>query len=507
MLAIVTPAEMAQIDHAAPESTEVLIARAGSEIALQARQMMGGNYGRRVLVTAGKGNNGGDGRFAASVLQRWGVRCRIVAPSEAPDVIAAGNSPTANRFDLVIDAAYGTGLRGPWGAGPAPEVPVLAVDVPSGIDALTGENHGCWPAATTVTFGALKPGLLLHPAAAAVGEVRVAQIGLDISSAGAWLLSDADADVALGHLEPAAHKWRRSVRVIAGSPQMRGAASLVCAAAQQAGAGMVVISSPGVRSGDIARPVEAVARDLRPGNWAVPALEGIERFDVAAVGPGVGTDPTSLAQMAQFVSECPLPLVIDADALTAVATHPECLLARSAVTVLTPHDGEFARLTGVSYVGRDRFDAVRQAAASLNATILLKGPTTLVASPETPVGSTLLDSTLLDSPVVLAVASGTARLATAGSGDVLTGVIAAVLSAGHKPDETATAVAAAAHWHGRTATSPVHDFAAPLTPLTAMRQVELLGPARAHIANNVDNVGSGALPVLPARVQNRPTHD
>ena len=474
MLPIVTPAEMAEIDRAAPEGTEALIARAGGEVAIEARRMMGGTYGRRVLVAAGKGNNGADGRVAASVLERWGVRCRVATPPEALDLIAAGATTGSNRPDLVIDAAYGTGLRGPWGADQPPGVPVLAVDIPSGIDALTGESHGCWPAAATVTFGALKGGLLLHPGAAAAGEVRLAPIGLDAGGAMAWLITDADTDSVLGDLDPAAHKWRRSVRVIAGSPQMRGAGALVCAAAQQAGAGMVVISSPGVRSADVARPTEAVARDLRPGNWAGPALEDIERFDVAAIGPGVGTDPTSMAQMAHFISECPLPLVIDADALTAVADQPECLRARSAVTVLTPHDGEFARLTGSPCVSPDRFEAVRQAAASLDAIVLLKGPTTLVALPrasEMP-------------PAVFAAASGNARLATAGSGDVLTGVIAAVLSAGSDKQGAAMAVAAAAHWHGRTATSGGDDADAALTPLTAMRQVEMLEGARARLAGS-----------------------
>lgn len=470
MLPIVTPAEMAEIDAAAPEGTDVLIARAGAEAAIAARRIMGGTYGRRVLVAAGKGNNGADGRVAAGVLQRWGVRCRVATPSEALEIVAAGTSSGSNRLDLVIDAAYGTGLRGSWGADQPPRVPVLAVDIPSGIDALTGEDHGCWPAAETVTFGALKPGLLLQPGAAAAGEVRLAPIGLDASAAGSWLVTDADADDALVGLQPAAHKWRRSVRVIAGSPQMRGAGSLVCAAAQQAGAGMVVISSPGVRSSDIARPTEAVARDLRPGAWAEPALEGIERFDAAVIGPGVGTDPTSSAQMAHFISECPLPLVVDADALTAVAEHPECLRRRASLTVLTPHDGEFARLTGAPPAA-DRFEAIRGAADSFNVFVLLKGPTTLIATPPCPPTA----------PWVLAVNSGTARLATAGSGDVLSGVIAAVLSGGHVPHHASASIAAAAHWHGRTASVGAPASQPAMIPLVATAQVEALPAARAAL--------------------------
>ena len=479
MIPIVTPAEMAAIDAAAPEGTDVLVARAGAAVAIAARRMMGGTYGRRVLVAAGKGNNGADGRVAAAALERWGVRCRVVTPPEALELVAAADSgaPTSSAWNLVVDAAYGTGLRGSWGADRAPSAPVLAVDIPSGIDALTGEDHGCWPAAATVTFGALKPGLLLHPGAAAAGDVELAPIGLDASGAMSWLVTDADADAALPAAEPAAHKWRRAVRVIAGSPQMRGAGHLVCAAAQQAGAGMVVVSSPGLRAADVARPAEAVARDLPPGDWAGPALEGIERFDAAVIGPGIGTDPTALAQAARFVSGCPVPLVVDADGLTALADHPECLQERTAPTVLTPHDGEFAKLTG-GPPAADRFDAVRRAADQFDAVILLKGPTTLVAARA---------AARSDAPVatVLAAASGTSRLATAGSGDVLSGVIAAALSAGAtEADAVLSQTAAAAHWHGRTATFGGDGPAAALTPLTAMHQVELLGAVRADLADS-----------------------
>ncbi len=532
---------MAAIDAAAPEPPDVLIGRAGAAVAIAARRLMGGTYGRRVLVAAGKGNNGADGRVAAKALTRWGARCHVAAPPEALDAVAESSAQTSSTrlpgttsWDLVIDAAYGTGLRGSWGAAHVPAAPVLAVDIPSGIDALTGIDHGSWPAALTVTFGALKPGLLLHPGAAAAGKVELAPIGLDTAGAKSWLFTDADAAAVLPFAEPTDHKWRRAVRVIAGSPQMRGAGHLVCAAAQQAGAGMVVISSPGLRAADVARPIEAIARDLRPGEWAAPALDGIERFGAAVIGPGVGADPTSLAQMARFIAECPVPLVVDADALTALAEHPECLQTRAgmaAPTVLTPHDGEFARLMDAPPAA-DRFEAVRQAADRFQAVTLLKGPTTLVAAPSVRSAADSGDCGA-DTPsataaaTVLAITSGTSRLATAGSGDVLSGVLAAVLSAGPAESEDQLAksgltkaglakaglanaglaksvlarAAAAAHWHGRTATRGVRDTAgeplldgpmpgdlapgalalAELTPLTAMRQVEALGPARAGL--------------------------
>ena len=475
MIPIVTPTEMSVIDAAAPVPTEELVARAGAEVAIAARRMLGGTYGRRVLVAAGKGNNGADGRVAASVLERWGVRCEVATPPTALELVAAAHGRCSAPWDLVIDAAYGTGLRGPWGADQAPHVRVLAVDIPSGIDALTGADHGCWPAAATVTLGALKPGLLLHPGAAAAGEVHVAPIGLDASSAAAWLVTDADADEVLPIVPPAAHKWRRALRVIAGSPQMRGAGHLVCAAAQQAGAGMVVLSSPGLAAARVSRPTETVARDLRPGRWAAAALDGIDRFDVAVIGPGIGVDPTSIAQAAAFIENCPVPLVVDADALAAVAEHPDCVRARTAVTVLTPHDGEFARLTGAAPAA-DRFGSVRHAAADLGAVVLAKGPTTLVASPVRPDASPR-------SATVLAVTAGTARLATAGSGDVLAGVIAASLSGGAAdPDTLLSLVAAAAHWHGRTASCDAARPATASVPLVATAQAAMLEAARIELA-------------------------
>ena len=482
--------------------------RAGAAVALAARGLMGGTYGRRVLVAAGKGNNGADGRVAAAVLERWGARCRVLAPPEALKLASVGASGTSSErwhapWDLLIDAAYGTGLRRPWRTAPGgpPPAPVLAVDIPSGIDALTGADYGpathdppkpaatrepdpaiapCpgfWKAEVTVTFGALKPGLLLHPGAAAAGHVHLAPIGLDCSAAGMWLITDADAALALPRPAPTSHKWRHAVRVIAGSPQMRGAAHLVCAAAQQAGAGMVVVSSPTVAAADIERPTEAISRDLAVvseqgcadgSGWTDAALDGIERFRVAVIGPGLGTDPAMSAQAARFIEHCPVPLVVDADALTAIADHPECLRSRSAPTVLTPHDGEFARLIG-SPPAADRFGAVQDAANELRATVLLKGPTTLVAA--------------TDSDTVYAVTAGNERLATAGSGDVLSGIIAAMLAQQVPADthhaDVARNVAVAAHWHGRTATVGHDD--AHSGPLTASEQVRMLDDARSTI--------------------------
>ena len=174
MIPVVTPAEMAAIDEAAPEPVEVLIDRAGRAVARSAVAMMGGVYGRRVVVVAGPGNNGADGRQAAAVLRQRGVRVRVVAP---------GESGPLKDVDLVIDAAFGTGCVGRTGFPVGDQVPVLAVDIPSGVDGLTGAAGSPCAADRTVTFAAYKPGLLLEPGRSLAGRIEVVDIGLDVSGA------------------------------------------------------------------------------------------------------------------------------------------------------------------------------------------------------------------------------------------------------------------------------------------------------------------------------------
>jgi NAD(P)H-hydrate epimerase len=429
MDAIVTPAEMGAIDAAAPEPVEVLIGRAGGAVARAAVDLLGGTYGRRVVVVAGKGNNGNDGREAARRLSSRGVRCRVVDAADAPRVL-----PPA---DLVIDAAYGTGFTGTYRAPrPArPDTPVLAVDIPSGVDGLTGVASGRALAAdVTVTFAAYKPGLVLADGAALAGEVRVADIGLDVSSATARVVDDAAVATWLPARSLDAHKWRSAVRLIAGSPGMTGAAHLAAAAALRAGAGYVRLSTPGSDT-DAGAPTECVVTPLPSDGWAAAVLdEGLDRFRSLAVGPGLGRHAGAVQQIRRVLTGASLATVVDGDGLTALGPAVVEVLAGRASdagpVVLTPHDGEFATLTGAAPPA-DRFAAVRALAALVGAVILLKGPTTLVGHPD---GS------------VLAVTSGDPRLATAGTGDVLTGVVAALLAAGLPGREAA---AAAAHVHGR----------------------------------------------------------
>ncbi|NNE72854.1 MAG: NAD(P)H-hydrate dehydratase [Acidimicrobiales bacterium] len=418
MQPVVTPTQMAAIDAEATEPVQVLIERAGFAVAREALRMLGGAYGRRIVVVAGPGNNGADGRVAARFLRRRGARLLE---------FDAGSIDRLPAADLVIDAAYGTGLGRPYDAPSITGRPlVLAVDIPSGVDGLTGEIHGAPMAADrTVTFAALKPGLLSGPGARLAGEIVVADIGLDVSRAEAALVTDADIATMVPSLEPDTHKWKRACLVIAGSPGMDGAAQLASAAAMRAGAGYVRLCSLGDGPPD---PIEAVRVPLPAAG--VPA--DLERFAAVVFGPGLGPDAGTLVE--HYV-RVPQPLVIDGDGLTALAgIGLEAIAPRYVPAVLTPHDGEYERLMG-HRPGTDRLAAARELAAAAPAVVLLKGPTTVVAAPN---------------GAVRLITAGPPTLGTAGTGDVLAGVIAGFVTRGAKPFDAA---AAAAQVHGRAAAS------------------------------------------------------
>jgi NAD(P)H-hydrate epimerase len=425
MLPVLTPAEMAAVDAAAPEPVEELIDRAGAAVAQEALQLLGGGYGKRVAVIAGSGNNGADGRSAARRLRRRGARVEVVDAAAAPAQLPP--------CDLVIDAAYGTGFRGTYDPPDVGGSPVLAVDIPSGVLGTTGEACGSPLQATrTVTFAAHKPGLLLEPGRSLAGEVVVADIGLDVSGASAGVVTAADVRAWVPTRAVDAHKWRAAVLVVAGSPGMTGAAHLAASAAQRAGAGMVRVGSPGVDD-DRARPTEAVGLDLPGTGWAPAAIAVMDRFGAVVVGPGLGRHDAVREGVRVLLAGASVPAVVDGDGLWALGSDLSAVLAdRLAPTVLTPHDGEHALLTGAPPAA-DRLTSARELAATTGAVVLLKGPTTVVAEP---------------SGAVAIIADGDARLATAGSGDVLSGIIGALLARGTKPFHAA---AAGAWLHARSA--------------------------------------------------------
>lgn len=423
MIPIVTPEEMAAIDAAAPDPVDVLIGRAGSAVAWAAVRMLGGTYGRRVVVLEGKGNNGNDGREAARRLRARGVNVH--------EIDAAGAPKRLPRCDLVIDAAYGTGFRGVYRA---PEIErgtmVLAVDIPSGVDGLTGEVSGePLTADRTVTFAAYKPGLLLEPGSMHAGTVEVADIGLDASSARTHVLTADDVQSWMPVKPPDTHKWKSAVWVIGGSPGLEGAAVLTSTAAMRTGAGYVRWSAPGMTP-RVPKPTEVVGTQLPSFGWATDVLNDADRFEVIVVGNGLGLVDTHAAEVQRIIAESPVPVVVDADALTLLGRDVEKYATPT--TVLTPHDGEYARLAGAA-PGPDRFGAARELSDELGGIVLLKGPATIVAAPG---GLTICSD------------RGDERLATLGSGDVLTGIIAGLAAQGLEPFRAA---AVGAFLHGEAA--------------------------------------------------------
>jgi hydroxyethylthiazole kinase-like uncharacterized protein yjeF len=433
MHSLLTPEQMRHVDASSGVAEETLIRRAGYAVAHVARGMMGGVYGRHVVVLAGKGNNGADGKVAGSFLRERGARVTVFDASSMPTELPS--------CDLVIDAVYGTGFRGEYFA-PTTDAAVLAVDIPSGVNALTGEPQGrVLQADVTVTFAAVKPGLVLQPGRSLAGDIVVADIGLDIEPANevdarlTGVVEKSDVIAWVPQRDEVAHKWNIAVRAVAGSKGMMGAAQLSCAAAYRAGAGIVHLSSLSATT-ELMSPRETVYRPIPHEGWGRAALVDIERFAAAFIGPGIGRGDELREELFDFVSHCPVPLVIDGDGLHLLGSSrdgrqrnvAEVLSSRRAPTVLTPHDGEFSALVGHRPSG-NRIDEARQAAIALQATVLLKGSTTVVA-----------DST----GEAWCIIEGDERLATAGSGDVLTGTIAAYLARGMSP---ITAAAAGAFTH------------------------------------------------------------
>jgi ADP-dependent NAD(P)H-hydrate dehydratase / NAD(P)H-hydrate epimerase len=426
---VLTAEEMAEVDRKtqAAVGLDTLIARAGFQVARFSVAAMGGTYGRRVVVVAGKGHNGDDGRTAAGHLAQRGARVTVIAANEAPWHLP--------ECDLVIDAAFGTGFRGEYRAPrPPPASIVVAVDIPSGVAADTGAAaDDAVYADLTVTFGALKPGLLLGEGALRSGIVVTEEIGLDPSSAQIHLVETADIE-SLPVREPDSNKWKTALGIIAGSPGMYGSAAFAASAAVRAGAGMVRLASPGVPPGTF--PVlEAVGFELPAEDWVQAGLDGCARCKSVVIGPGLGRRESTGRAVAEFVERVDVPVVIDADGLIpfgAANDAAKILGRRHAATVLTPHDGEFARLTGQA-PGADRVAATRDLARKLGAIVLLKGSTTIVAAP---------------SGEVLFATSGSPRLATAGTGDVLSGVVGAFIARGMEPFPAA---ALGAHVHGLAA--------------------------------------------------------
>jgi hydroxyethylthiazole kinase-like uncharacterized protein yjeF len=457
---LLTPAEMGEADRRTIESgtpVEVLMDRAGRAVAWGIREVCGGVYGRRVVVVCGKGNNGGDGLVAAGVLRGWGVRVDTFALESGID--AARFERAVARADVFVDAMFGTGLNGAL-EGDAERVvavvaeapvAVVAVDIPSGVNGLTGAADG--PAITadrTVTFAARKPGLLFEPGRSHAGVVTVADIGIEIGTPLSGVTEAADVRAWIPPRAPNTHKWEvGGVMVVGGTLGMTGAPMLVSRAVLRAGAGIVWCGVPGEAAAASASGSEVItvalpatpegALDARA---ASVVLRDLDRFGSLVVGPGLGRDERMQSAVIQLVADAPVPLVLDADGLNALRGDLDPLRIRhtmlEATAVLTPHDGEFTRLMGEP-PGKDRIAAARRLADATDAVVLLKGPATVIAEPGG--GRVAVNPT------------GGPWLASAGTGDVLSGIIGALLARGC---DAFSAAAAGAWIHGRAADRAGH---------------------------------------------------
>lgn len=423
----------------------------------------GGVSGRRVCAVVGSGDNGGDALWAATFARRRGAAADAVLlnPDKAHRKGLAAFRKAGGRVvetidpttDLVIDGVVGISGSGPLRPAAAEVferaggIPVVAVDIPSGIDVATGAVAGpAVRAALTVTFGGLKP---VH-ALADCGRVELVDIGLDLPDTD--LLSFQAADVLARWPVPGARddKYTQGVTgVLAGSSTYPGAAVLTTGAAVATHSGMVRYAGSAHRE-VLAQWPEVIASPN-------PAAAG--RVQAWVVGPGLGTDEDGAAAL-WFALDTDLPVLVDADGLTMLAAHPDLVAGRTAPTVLTPHAGEFARLAG-SPPGDDRVGATRRLADALGATVLLKGNVTVIADP--------------GGPVYLNPA-GQSWAATAGSGDVLSGMIGALLASGLPAAEAA---AAAAFVHARAAALSAADPGPGEAPTSSSR---ILHHIRAAVA-------------------------
>jgi len=437
-------------------------------IAAEMRRRTAGLMGRSICAVIGSGDNGGDALWSATILRRRGVAASAILLNPERTHVralaafrAAGGRVVATvpvGVDLVIDGVVGISGTGPlrpaaasiFDAVAAAGIPVVAVDIPSGVDVHTGALAGpAVRAALTVTFGGLKP---VH-ALADCGRVELIDIGLELPGTDLLGLDTADVRALWPQPGPQDDKYTQGVvGIVAGSAAYPGAAILCSGAAVAATSGMVRYAGPAAAQVVSHWPEVVVA----------PSAAAAGRVQAWAVGPGLGTDGAALNALT-YVLSSDLPVIVDADGLTVLAAHPHLVGDRRAPTVLTPHAGEYERF-GLGPVGADRVGAARRLAESLGATVLLKGNMTVIAPPEA--GSTFLNP-----------AYGS-WAATAGSGDVLSGMIGALLAAGLEPGEAA---AAAAFVHARAANASAADPGPLPVPTSASR-------IRSHIRSALANL-------------------
>jgi hydroxyethylthiazole kinase-like uncharacterized protein yjeF len=473
---VTTAAEMRQLDRLAIEAYGipgvVLMENAGAQVARILWQEYPDLRARRVAVLCGRGNNGGDGFVVARYLHRMGVRVQTFLMGQLDDVQGdarvhlevlrrLGLPPQVIRtteeaqalgaqlpaYDLLIDALFGTGLKAAV-SGPAQALiaamnaagkPIVAVDIPSGLSADEGAFLGEHVKAhLTVTMALPKRGLVLYPAAAHVGRLVVVDIGFppavrDHEAVTCHWLEAHEVAALLRARQADSHKGTYGhVLVVAGGLGKSGAGALASMAALRTGAGLVTWALP--RSLNAAMeakltevmtvPLPEAGEGLLGADAAKRILEELEGRSALVLGPGLGTHPETVRCVYDVLREGRLPMVVDADGLNALAMQPEVVGEVRAPLVLTPHPGELARLrrTSTGAVQADRLAAAQDMARSSGAVVVLKGAHTVIADPH---GTRWINST------------GNPGMATAGTGDVLAGMIGALLGQAYEPSAAA----------------------------------------------------------------------
>ncbi len=480
MKPVALPSQMRQCDQITIEELGVpgmvLMESAARGVAFKAKEMLYGEVSsKKIAVVCGKGNNGGDGFAAARYLLGWGALVEVFLLGRLSEL--RGDAQTnaiiynkldgkiveviketdvkvidLTRYDLIIDAILGTGASGETKGlfaeaikvMNAASVPILSIDIPSGVDGATGGiNSVAVKAHRTVTFGLLKTGLLFPPGREYCGDVSVIDIGIPPSvvhrvNITQFLVEPSDIKAILPKRNPAAHKGDVGfVYILAGSPGLTGAAVLSAESAMRTGAGLVVVGTPKSLNPILeVKLTEAMTEPLpetdngclSPASWDIIAKR-LDWADAVAIGPGLGRDPQTKELISQILKFINKPLIIDADGLYHLDDTLKFQLPQNCI--LTPHPGELSRLSGYSVpeILSHRLEIARKIANDLKVIIHLKGSPSLTAEPD---GQVVINAT------------GNAGMATGGSGDVLTGIIATLLAMGLKPF-TATWVGAYLH--------------------------------------------------------------
>ncbi len=474
---VATASEMRVIDRQAVEKfgipSIVLMENAGVAVFKCIRRILTDIKAKRICIFAGKGNNGGDAFVAARHLFNHDAKVKVFVFGDIStmstdaktnfdiiinmgiDVLVVSHQRDWDRVrlsvtfaDCLIDGLVGTGFKGELSPDLATAVEVMnssakalvAVDIPSGVEADTGQiGKFCVQAGYTVTFGLPKPGLLLYPGAACTGELIVADIGIptELLQSPAIRQNYITANFIKRIMpirKPNAHKGDCGrVFIVAGSPGLTGAAALAAQGALRSGAGLVTLGI--ARSLHDLMEVKLTEVMTRPlpdidgtidTNAVDPIIEFAKKCDVLAIGPGLGSRQHTQHAVREIIHCAECPLVIDADGLNSLAGHVDVLNQLQALAVLTPHPGEMARLTGIAIaeIERDRLAVARQAAKCWEQIVVLKGCPTVIAFPD---GEIFFNTT------------GNCGMATGGTGDILTGMIAGLIAQGMSSHDAAIA--------------------------------------------------------------------